>query len=145
MFPCRRLRPTVVTVPAAPTVRPLSSHPHPLPPGRTLDLFRRGRKIWRRRIRLCLRNPVQLVVATSAERLRTDDDSSAGIDREERHLLETIEGDFLDLFADEYCNKHLVWSIIETVLAKVLPEMAERSVEDLLEDRGVASVPPAFV
>ncbi|CAG8888191.1 unnamed protein product [Penicillium egyptiacum] len=81
----------------------------------------------------------------TAERLRTDDDPSAGIDCQERHLLETIEHDFLDLFADEYCNKHLVWSIIETVLAKVLPEMAERSVEDLLEDRGVASVPPAFV
>ncbi|KAF9248659.1 hypothetical protein LCP9604111_4898 [Penicillium roqueforti] len=81
----------------------------------------------------------------AAERLRTDDDPSAGIDREELHLLDTIEKDFLDLFADEYCNKHLVWSIIETVLAKVLPEMAERSVEDLLEDRGIASVPPAFV
>ncbi|KAJ5499907.1 PX-associated sorting nexin 13 [Penicillium expansum] len=81
----------------------------------------------------------------AAERLRTDDDSSAGVDSEELHLLETIENDILDLFADEYCNKHLVWSIIETVIAKVLPEMTERSVEDLLEDRGVASVPPAFV
>ncbi|KAJ5208801.1 hypothetical protein N7449_003180 [Penicillium cf. viridicatum] len=81
----------------------------------------------------------------AAERLRTDDDPSAGIDWEELHLLDIIERDFLDLFADEYCNKHLVWSIVETVLAKVLPEMAERSVEDLLGDRGVASVPPAFV
>ncbi|KAJ5163451.1 PX-associated sorting nexin 13 [Penicillium coprophilum] len=80
----------------------------------------------------------------AAERQRTDD-PSAGIDCEELHLLDIIERDFLDLFADEYCNKHLIWSIIETVLAKVLPEMAERSVEDLLEDRGVASVPPAFV
>ncbi|OQE47422.1 hypothetical protein PENCOP_c001G08897 [Penicillium coprophilum] len=80
----------------------------------------------------------------AAERQRTDD-SSAGIDCEELHLLDIIERDFLDLFADDYCNKHLIWSIIETVLAKVLPEMAERSVEDLLEDRGVASVPPAFV
>ncbi|KAJ5384665.1 PX-associated sorting nexin 13 [Penicillium concentricum] len=81
----------------------------------------------------------------AAERLRTDDNLSAGIDCEDLHLLDIIEHDFLDLFADEYCNKHLVWSIIETVLAKVLPEMTERSVEDLLEDRGVASVPPAFV
>ncbi|KAJ5960270.1 uncharacterized protein N7479_007420 [Penicillium vulpinum] len=81
----------------------------------------------------------------AAERLRTDDDPSAGTDLEELHLLETIEKDFLDLFADEYCNKHLIWSIIETVLAKVLPEMADHSVEDLLEDRGVASVPHAFV
>jgi hypothetical protein len=30
------------------------------------------------------------------------------------------------------------------VLAKVLPEVSEHSVEDLLEDRGVASVPSAF-
>ncbi|KAJ5514257.1 PX-associated sorting nexin 13 [Penicillium fimorum] len=81
----------------------------------------------------------------AAKRLRTDDNLYAGIDCEELHLLDIIEHDFLDLFADEYCNKHLVWSIIETVLVKVLPEMAERSVEDLLEDRGVASVPAAFV
>lgn len=81
----------------------------------------------------------------AAERLRTDDNPYAGIDWEEQHLLDIIECDFLDLFADEYCNKHLVWSIIETVLAKALPEMAERSVEDLLEDRGVAPVPPAFL
>lgn len=80
----------------------------------------------------------------AAERLRTDDDPSAGIDTEELYLLETIENDFLDLFADEYCNKHLVFAIIETVLARILPEMAERSVGDLLEDRGVALVPPAF-
>jgi hypothetical protein len=80
----------------------------------------------------------------AAERLRTDD-PSAGIDCEELHLLEIIEHDFLDLFADEYCNKHLVWSIIETVVSKLLPEMTEHSVEDLLGDRGVASVPPAFV
>ncbi|KAJ5774362.1 hypothetical protein N7457_009258 [Penicillium paradoxum] len=77
----------------------------------------------------------------AAERLRTDD-PSAGMDLEELYLLETIENDFLDLFADAYCNKHLIYAIIETVLAKVLPEMAERSVEDLLEDRGVTSVPP---
>ncbi|KAJ5185217.1 PX-associated sorting nexin 13 [Penicillium cf. griseofulvum] len=80
----------------------------------------------------------------AAERLRTDD-PSAGVDCEEVHLLDIIEHDFLDLFADEYCNKHLVWSIIETVVSKLLPEMTEHSVKDLLEDRGVAPVPPAFV
>lgn len=78
-----------------------------------------------------------------AERLRTDDDPS-GVDLEEEYLLDAIENDILDVFADEYCNKHLIYSIIETVLAKVLPEISEHSVEDLLEDRGVASVPPAF-
>jgi hypothetical protein len=79
----------------------------------------------------------------AAERLRTGDDPS-GIDLEEEYLLDTIENDILDVFADEYCNKHLIYSIIEIVLAKVLPEVSEYSVEDLLEDRGVASVPPAF-
>jgi hypothetical protein len=79
----------------------------------------------------------------AAERLRTDK-QSAEIDLEETHLLETIEDDLLDVFADQYCNKHLVYSIIEVVLAKVLPEMTERSVKDLMEDRGVASVPPTF-
>ncbi|KAJ6081963.1 hypothetical protein N7499_006837 [Penicillium canescens] len=79
----------------------------------------------------------------AAERLRTDDDPS-GIDLEDEYLLDTIENDILDVFADEYCNKHLIYSIIEIVLAKVLPEVSEHSVEDLLEDRGVASAPPAF-
>lgn len=78
-----------------------------------------------------------------AERLRTDDEPS-GIDLEKEYLLDTIENDILDVFADEYCNKHLIYSIIETVVAKVLPEISEHSVEDLLEDRGVASVSPAF-
>ncbi|KAJ5085818.1 hypothetical protein N7532_010589 [Penicillium argentinense] len=62
---------------------------------------------------------------------------------EELFLLQSIE-DVLDVFADEYCNKHLIYSIIEKVLSKVLPELAERSVQDLMEDRGVAPVPAGF-
>lgn len=68
----------------------------------------------------------------------------AEVDPEEEYLLQSIENDLLDLLSDEYCNKHLVYSIIETVLAKVLPEMAERSVAELMEDRGVAPVPGVF-
>ena len=56
---------------------------------------------------------------------------------EESLLIEAIETDILDLFADEYCNKHLVYGIIETVLVRLLPELAERSVRDLFEDRGI--------
>lgn len=70
-----------------------------------------------------------------------DEEDDAEIDPEELYLLEAIETDLLDLLADEYCNKHLVYSIIEAALAKVLPEMAERSVAELMEDRGVAPVP----
>jgi hypothetical protein len=76
---------------------------------------------------------------------RTDDQNEeSNIDLEELYFLEAIETDLLDLLADEYCNKHLVYSIIETVLARVLPELTERSVEDLMEDRGVALVPGGF-
>lgn len=72
----------------------------------------------------------------------TDDTNQ--LDPEELFLLETIETDLLDVLADEYCNKHLVYSIIETVLAKVLPEMAERTIAELMEDRGVSPVPATF-
>ncbi|KAJ5678914.1 hypothetical protein N7462_007158 [Penicillium macrosclerotiorum] len=51
-------------------------------------------------------------------------------------LLGAIETELLDLFADEYCNKHLVYAIIETVLAKILPEIRDRSPHELMEDRG---------
>lgn len=78
----------------------------------------------------------------SSQQQRTADTNQ--LDPEEQFLLETIETDLLDLFADTYCNKHLIYSIIETVLAKVLPEMAEHTVADLMEDRGVSPVPGAF-
>ena len=78
----------------------------------------------------------------AAERLRTDNvHEDPDVDVEESFLLGTIESDLLDLFGDAYCNKHLVYAIIETVVAKVLPELSERSVSELMEDRGVAPIP----
>lgn len=56
---------------------------------------------------------------------------------EEEIVLETIESDILDLFEDEYCNKHLIYAIIERVLVRLLPELQEKSIRELLEDRGV--------
>ncbi|GLI78119.1 hypothetical protein PoHVEF18_006419 [Penicillium ochrochloron] len=73
-----------------------------------------------------------------------EQNEESDLDLEELYLLEAIETDLLDLLADDYCNKHLVYSIIETVLARVLPELTERSVQDLMEDRGVAPVPGGF-
>lgn len=70
-----------------------------------------------------------------------ENDEDSDTDLEDLSLLQAIETDLLDLLADEYCNKHLVYSIIETVLARLLPELAERSVEDLMEDRGVTPIP----
>ncbi|PLN84411.1 PXA domain-domain-containing protein [Aspergillus taichungensis] len=58
-------------------------------------------------------------------------------DDEEARLLAAIETDILDLFADDYCNRHLVYAIIETVLSRLLPELSEYSVTELMEHRGV--------
>lgn len=63
--------------------------------------------------------------------------SSLDGDVEESLLLSAIETEILDLFADEYCNKHLVYAIVETVLVKLLPELSERSVSELMDDRGI--------
>jgi hypothetical protein len=62
-------------------------------------------------------------------------------DVEESLLLSAIENDILDPFADEYCNKHLVFSIIETVLVRLLPELSERGITELMEERGVHFAP----
>ncbi|GFG00241.1 PXA domain protein 1 [Aspergillus udagawae] len=59
-------------------------------------------------------------------------------DTEVSLILQAIERDILDLFADEYCNKHLIYSIIETVLVKLVPELSDHSIAELMEDRGIA-------
>ncbi|KAF7592571.1 hypothetical protein BBP40_012731 [Aspergillus hancockii] len=76
--------------------------------------------------------------ASNEENSALSPDPLSDGDLEESLLLTTIETEILDLFADEYCNKHLIYSIIETVLAKLLPELSERSLTELMEDRGVS-------
>jgi hypothetical protein len=41
----------------------------------------------------------------------------------------------LDVFGDAYCNKHLVYGIVELVLVRLMPELAERGVIELWEER----------
>lgn len=41
----------------------------------------------------------------------------------------------LDVFGDKYMNKHLLYSIIELVVVRLVPEIAERSVQELIEER----------
>ncbi|KAL1849703.1 hypothetical protein Plec18170_007224 [Paecilomyces lecythidis] len=56
---------------------------------------------------------------------------------DESLLLSAIENEILDPFSSAYCNRHLMFSIIEAILAKLLPELLERDVAELMEDRGV--------
>ncbi|KAI5293065.1 hypothetical protein KEM55_007332, partial [Ascosphaera atra] len=55
----------------------------------------------------------------------------------EELLLQAVEKDVLDLFSDEYCNKHLIFSAIETILTKLMPELAQHSVGELMAERGL--------
>lgn len=60
---------------------------------------------------------------------------TGGDDQEDERILSEIETGVLDVFSDAYCNKHLVYSIVELVLVRVMPELAERGVIELLEER----------
>ncbi len=52
---------------------------------------------------------------------------------EERRTKE-VE-DFLDVFSDSYCNKHLLYGIVELVVVRMIPEVGEKGIEELLEER----------
>jgi hypothetical protein len=41
----------------------------------------------------------------------------------------------LDVLNDAYMNKHLVFSIVELVVVRVLPELGEKGVEALMKER----------
>lgn len=56
-------------------------------------------------------------------------------DEDEERILTEIEMGVLDVFGDVYMNKHLMYSIIELILVRLMPELSERGVTDLLEER----------
>lgn len=58
---------------------------------------------------------------------------------DEEELLEAIELDLLDPFSDAYCNKHLIYAVVELVLTKLIPELSEQSVSSLMEERGITA------
>ncbi|KAK8049301.1 PXA domain-containing protein [Apiospora phragmitis] len=50
-------------------------------------------------------------------------------------ILSEIETGILDVFSDAYCNKHLMYGVLELILVRLMPELAERGVIDLWEER----------
>jgi len=54
--------------------------------------------------------------------------------RAETRLVAEVE-ELLDLFQDSYCNKHLVYAIVDLLVVRLMPEMAEKGVSELLEER----------
>ncbi len=49
-------------------------------------------------------------------------------------LVEEVEH-VLDVLGDRYANKHLVFAIIELVVVRLIPELAQRGADDLLAER----------
>ena len=60
-------------------------------------------------------------------------DQGPGQDDDE-DMVDEVEG-LLMVLSDEYCNKHLVYGILELVLVRLMPELAEKGVVDLMEER----------
>ena len=43
--------------------------------------------------------------------------------------------DVLDIFGDAYCNKHFVYGTVELLLVRLMPELAEKGIRELMEGR----------
>lgn len=54
-------------------------------------------------------------------------------DEKERRTREVEE--LLNVFGDAYCNKHFVYGIVELIVVRLMPEMAEKGARDLLDER----------
>lgn len=56
-------------------------------------------------------------------------------DEGEARIISEVETGIVDVFSDAYCNKHLVYGILELVLVRLVPELAEKSIGELWEER----------
>ncbi|KAJ9653052.1 hypothetical protein H2198_007714 [Neophaeococcomyces mojaviensis] len=56
---------------------------------------------------------------------------------DEEVIVDQLEADLLSPFGDQYLNKHLVYGLVELILVKLIPELGEQSITDLLAERGV--------
>ncbi|KAI6253900.1 hypothetical protein MCOR07_002413 [Pyricularia oryzae] len=56
-------------------------------------------------------------------------------DAEDELAVAELDADLLAVFSDAYCNKHLMYGIVELILVRLVPELAERGVVELLGER----------
>lgn len=54
-------------------------------------------------------------------------------DGEGRRVAEIEE--LLDIFGDAYCNRHLMYGIVELIVLRLIPELEHRAVSELWEER----------
>ncbi|KAI9703639.1 MAG: hypothetical protein M1836_007409 [Candelina mexicana] len=51
--------------------------------------------------------------------------------KEQKREVEEV----LDVFGDEYCNKHLIYGILECVVVRLMPELGDVGIRELMEGR----------
>lgn len=67
---------------------------------------------------------------------RVEDSATVGEPTpDDADVLAAIETDILDVFGDPYCNKHLMYGALELILVRLMPELAEKGVAELWEER----------
>ena len=62
------------------------------------------------------------------------DSTATEKEKEREQMLLEIE-DVLDIFGDAYMNKHLVFGIVELCLVRLLPEIGDKGVKELMQER----------
>ncbi|KAI1766383.1 hypothetical protein GGR53DRAFT_212670 [Hypoxylon sp. FL1150] len=77
----------------------------------------------------------QTAAAAAADMCNNDKDEEPDDGKDETRILSEIETDVLDVFSDAYCNKHLVYGILELVLVRLMPELTEKGIIELWEER----------
>ncbi|KAK5990058.1 hypothetical protein PT974_08321 [Cladobotryum mycophilum] len=60
--------------------------------------------------------------------------AAAAAKDEDETLLDDLES-LLMVVGDEYCNKHLMYSVLELILVRLMPELSDKGVVELWEDR----------
>ncbi|KAK0646028.1 hypothetical protein B0T16DRAFT_390534 [Cercophora newfieldiana] len=78
-------------------------------------------------------------LATQSSPRHTDTSDRGGSqvqeDEDDEAILQEIEHGILDVFSDAYSNKHLVYGIVELILVRILPELAEKGATELWSER----------
>ncbi|KAL2164497.1 hypothetical protein VTH06DRAFT_3713 [Thermothelomyces fergusii] len=64
-----------------------------------------------------------------------DHDSDGNDNGNDEEILLEIEQCILDVFSDAYCNKHLLYGMLELILVRLLPELTEKETLELLKER----------
>lgn len=78
---------------------------------------------------------LDLSSSSSTPRVVVVEEPTAAVDADDAAILAAIETDILDVFGDPYCNKHLMYGALELILVRLMPELAEKGVAELWEER----------